>query len=381
MRVIIEVQYALNPHRRGIPVYALQLTRRLLARKKYDYALTVFDKNKERGNRRCVEELFGEYNTPIYECNSESYRTLITDNSAYQNKSYNDYTSASGDIFHFLHFDPIPLKLDGKMIVTVHDVLPLIFPEFFPTYKGFIDIVWKRVLEIKPTIIADSQATKLDLMKHSDLNDIHVVPLGFDETVHYYDNNPSILADLGVSNPYILYCGGLDMRKNLVRILDAFELIAKQFPEISLVLAGKADANGTPILQRMENHKFKNRIISLGFVSDEQKRVLMSSALGFLFPSVYEGFGLPILEAMACGCPVITSNISSMPEVAGDAAILIDPYSTEQLAYEMERVISSESLRKELKEKGLEHCKKFSWDKTAEMTEEVYKIATDIKGG
>jgi len=375
MKVIIEAQHVLTPHRRGIPVYAIQLTRRLLARKKFDYALTLFDKYKERGNRRCIDEFFGEYNTPIYECNSESYKTLFIDDSAYQNKSYNDYTGASGDIFHFLHIEAIPLKLNGKMIVTVHDVLPLIFPEFFPSYNRFINISWKRILEMKPTIIANSQTTKLDFMKHSGLNDIHVTPLGFDETVHYYENNPSILASLGINNPYLLYCGALDMRKNIIRILDAFEVIAKQFPEISLVLAGNVDSNGAPILQKIENHKFKSRIITLGFVSDEQKRILMSSALSFLFPSVYEGFGLPILEAMACGCPVITSNVSSMPEVAGNAAILIDPYNTEQLANEMERIITCKSLREELKEKGLEQCKKFSWDKTAEMTEDVYEIA------
>ncbi|MCL2661913.1 MAG: glycosyltransferase [Oscillospiraceae bacterium] len=95
----------------------------------------------------------------------------------------------------------------------------------------------------------------------------------------------------------------------------------------------------------------------------------------FLFPSLFEGFGLPILEAMARGCPVITSNVSSMPEVAGDAAILIDPYNTEQLTHEIERVVLSDTLRAEMKRKGLEQCKKFSWDKTAAMTEDVYKAA------
>ena len=103
--------------------------------------------------------------------------------------------------------------------------------------------------------------------------------------------------------------------------------------------------------------------------------MLYSNALAFVFPSLYEGFGLPVLEAMARGCPVIASNASSLPEVTGDAAILIDPHNVEQLAYEMERIITSESLQNELKQKGLEQCKKFSWDKTAEMTENVYKIA------
>ena len=111
----------------------------------------------------------------------------------------------------------------------------------------------------------------------------------------------------------------------------------------------------------------------LGYVTDEQKHTLYKSALALLFPSLYEGFGLPILEAMARGCPVITSNISSMPEVAGDAAILIDPYNTEQLAWEMEHLVSSETLREELRQKGIEQSLKFSWGKTAELTEAVYK--------
>jgi glycosyltransferase involved in cell wall biosynthesis len=225
---------------------------------------------------------------------------------------------------------------------------------------------------MEPAIIAVSQATKNDVIKLSKLQNIYVVPEGFDESVHYHEEDPEVLTALGIYKTYILYCGALDMRKNIIRILDAFDNIAKEFPEINLVLAGKADANATPMLQKLENHKYKERIITPGFVSDEQKRALMSGATVFLFPSLYEGFGLPVLEAMACGCPVITAGNTSLPEVGGDAVIYIDANNTEQLAYEIERIITSESLRDELRQKGFKQSKMFSWDKAARMTEEVY---------
>ena len=144
------------------------------------------------------------------------------------------------------------------------------------------------------------------------------------------------------------------------------------------MLAGAKFYGDSVIIEKISSSSSSSRIIMCGYVTNEQKRALMSGALVFVFPSLYDGFGLPVLEAMACGCPVITSNASSLPEVAGDAGILVNPLDIEQIASEIERVINSDSLRAELRKKGFEQSKLFSWDKTAEKTEEIYRIAQNL---
>ena len=140
------------------------------------------------------------------------------------------------------------------------------------------------------------------------------------------------------------------------------------------MLAGKPTWDDpAPIYQSIENSPFRDRIITPGYIDTDTKRILYSNALGLVFPSVCEGFGVPVLEAMACGCPVITAGNTSLPEVGGDAVIYVNAGETDQIAFEMERVVSSESLRNELRGKGFEQAKKFSWDKAAEQVERVYK--------
>ena len=175
----------------------------------------------------------------------------------------------------------------------------------------------------------------------------------------------------------MLYLAAIDIRKGIDIILEAYHAMQRTFPEIGLVIAGAVDEGYSTLPRQMWELSSSPKVLLVGYVTDDQKRALMSGAELFLFPSKYEGFGLPILEAMACGCPVITSNVSSMPEVAGDAGILIDPYSAEELAHEIERVLGSESLRSELRKRGLAQAAKFSWDKTAEQTEAVFQLAKE----
>ena len=379
MKVILEAQTACNKTPRGISYYSIQLIRQLLKRRKYEYELTFFDGDRTRNNLQYINNYFSEFDVPVHECNSLDYRIMQSDNSIFAQKSYNDYTGAYGDVFHFMHLISIPANLQGEMVVTIHDLLPVIFPEFFiEGFQSIFELGIKRLNDAKPTVIADSSATKEDVVKFTNIppENIYVIPLAYDDTKFFPVKNDAILHQLGLEDsPYLLYLGGIDMRKNIVRIIEAFECIAEKFSDIKLVLAGGMDWNANPILSNLNDSKHRSRIVITDYVTDEQKQALYAGATAYLFPSLYEGFGLPVLEAMACGCPVITSNVSSLPEVAGEAALLVDPYNTEQLVHEMERIIISESLREELKCKGFEQCKKFSWDKTAEMTEEVYKIA------
>jgi len=205
---------------------------------------------------------------------------------------------------------------------------------------------------------------------------IFVIHNGIDKDIHFPESNGEVLKSFGISRPYYIYIGEMgEYRKNVFRIISAFEKEAEKNKDIQLVFAGYN--RSTSLETVIGKSRFNDRIILTGYVTDEQKRALLSDAVALLFPSLYEGFGLPIIEAMACGCPVITSNISSMPEVAGDAALLIDPYNVEQLAYEMERVLEFSSLRNELIERGFKNCERFSWEKCAVETEKVYKIADE----
>jgi len=378
MKVIIEAQHVCEENPRGIAIYGIQLIRRLLDRRVNQYGLAFFDGNRERNNRKWMDKYFGEFAIPLHECNSLSYKQLAVDDDVYHEKSYNELTGASGDIFHFLHVITVPRLIYGKTIVTIHDLLPLRYPAYFIGYQHLNDsfpACAKRIRDIQPTIIADSESTKSDIIYFLGVSPdrIHVIPLAYDGDACFPQKDGSTIRALGINAPYVLYLGAIDARKNIIRIIDAFKAVVQRFPDIKLVLAGAPNINAKETLASIDSTPIRSNILLTGYVTDQQKRALYAGAIAFLFPSLFEGFGLPVLEAMACGCPVITSNVSSMPEVVGDAAVLVDPYRVEQLAWEMERLIQSETLRKELIQKGFAQCAKFSWDRTAEMTEEVYR--------
>jgi glycosyltransferase involved in cell wall biosynthesis len=171
---------------------------------------------------------------------------------------------------------------------------------------------------------------------------------------------------------YFLFVGRLEERKNIIGIVEAFEILKKKY-EIShkLILVGKYGYGGERIRERVISSEFKNDIILTGYVSEEEKYYLLRSADVFLFPTFYEGFGLPILEAESVGTPVITSNISSMPEVAGDSAVLVAPKDPAEIAEAIQKLISNESYKNDIIEKGFENVKRFSWEKCAREVADV----------
>ena len=162
---------------------------------------------------------------------------------------------------------------------------------------------------------------------------------------------------------YLLAVGSLQPRKNLDRLLKAWKIVSPKFKDVQLMIIGEGDK----IFSSTGINEIPERVKMLGYINDTNLVALYSGAIGFVFPSLYEGFGLPILEAMACGTPVITSNLTSMPEIAGDAALLIDPYNINCLAEAMEMILSSESLRNDLKEKGFKRVKEFSYELNAKF--------------
>ncbi len=391
MKVNIEAQYVCTKNLRGIPYYIINLVEGLVKRNQNEYAVSFFDYRKERNNRAYIEKYLNraiENNLRIKECNDINYKSIMDGNatgdiSKYNARFYHEYFDEKFDIYHFPSMQNIPQNCDSKIMVTIHDIMPLI-SEYEKAWTDDIRAQFINSLEyVKKRndiqIITDSLHTKKDLLERTDIlsERMHVVPLAYNPQTHYVDKNQTVISDMGIDKPYVLYLGALDYRKGILSILDAFEMVKERNKDIKLVLAGGLDYSGVLIKERLNNYKYIDDVILPGFVNDEQKRVLMSCAEVFLFPSEYEGFGLPVLEAMACGAPVITTNVSSLPEVGGDAAMYVTPKQPEELANAIEQMLVSECLRQDYIARGFEQCKRFSWDKTAAMTEEVYKIAYD----
>jgi len=186
-----------------------------------------------------------------------------------------------------------------------------------------------------------------------------------------------ILHQYGIKDPFILYVGTLEPRKNIPTLIHAFAKVKKDgFPQKLLLIGGKG-WKYEEIFSAINELSLTDQILIPGYVPDEDLVYFYNVADLFVYPSLYEGFGLPPLEAMACGTPVITSNKSSLPEVVGDAALLVDPLDVRALAGAIERVLANEELRAQLSERGLKRAKFFSWKKTAERTWEVYRAVGD----
>jgi glycosyltransferase involved in cell wall biosynthesis len=183
-------------------------------------------------------------------------------------------------------------------------------------------------------------------------------------------------------SPYVLYVGTLQPRKNVKMLIDAYTMMRRKTGiGHKLLMIGKPKYRFAPVFDAIKASGFENDILFTGFVTDDDLPMYYNAAEVFVFPSRYEGFGLPVLEAFGCGTPVITTTSSSLPEVAGDAAVLVDPYDTEALADAMENVLGNEKLRTKLRADGLARAAEFSWERTARMTMDVYeRVLTESVG-
>ncbi|MCM8785119.1 MAG: glycosyltransferase family 4 protein [Candidatus Omnitrophica bacterium] len=277
-------------------------------------------------------------------------------------------------------------NLYGKQIVTVHDLIPLIYPYLteplsFQEFKFNITKVIKRA----DKIITVSYSTKKDIIKFFNISPemIEVIHLAADEIYRPIEDEKVIdyiKKRYGVDDRYILYVGTIEPRKNIPRLIDAFVIVKEKFPEYKLVLCGKIGWKSDFFYRKIREvpEKIKKDIILTGYVPLSDLPYLYNRCEVFVYPSLYEGFGLPVLEAMRCGVPVITSNVSSLPEVVGDAGILINPENKEEIVEAILSVLNSEDLKKTLSRKGLERAKLFSWEKTAKETIGIYKKIAQI---
>lgn len=271
------------------------------------------------------------------------------------------------DVFHC--WDYLIPSSNCKKIVTIHDITPIIYSETHT--KKIVNnfkLVIHKIKKEKINVITDSQSSKKDLAKYCGIEEdkINVVYLGRKESWEGKWGRGD-RGDRGNLWKYILSVGTREPRKNLKRIIEAFDLIVEKYPELELVIAGRYGWGED------ENQKYKEKIKILGYVQEKDLAELYENAICLVYPSLYEGFGLPVLDAMSLGCPVITSNISSLPEVGGNAVLYVDPKNTEDIKNSMIRIIESDELREHLINKGLEQAKKFSWEKCARETRKTYE--------
>jgi len=269
-----------------------------------------------------------------------------------------------------LLFCPIPeapIAAGCRTVVMVHDFIPLRFPHrrsFLTLYFQFY-LPW--ILKQADHILCNSHSTAQDIQAFCAIPDrrITVIPLAHNAEQFYPQNLPH--------QNYFLYVGRPDPHKNLRRALEAFAQIAPH-TDAEFWIGGSADSRYTPQLQAfVDSQSLGDRVKFLGYVSDRDLPRLLNQALALVFPSLWEGFGLPVLEAMACGTPVITSDQSALPEVAGDAALLVDPYSVPSIASALEAIVTEPGLREELRGRGIVQAQRFSWQTTGEKTVKVLR--------
>ncbi len=267
-------------------------------------------------------------------------------------------------------------------VVTVHDIIPLLFPSLHPHASEliFFRYLLPRVLRRSSAVIAVSQSTKKDIIKlyHLPAEKVHVIYEGYDMELFYpHQDTQNITKVYGLEH-YIHYGGNVLPHKNVATLIRAFGLIASKVPH-QLVLQGRRDSKYAADLETMvAKLGLEGRVVFLGYVPLNHLPYLYSGATVFATVSLSEGFGLPPLEAMACGTPVVASKTSSLPEVVGDAGILVDPNDAEQIAEALLGVIEHPDLRAELSRKALNRAALFSWNKTARQTLEVLQsVARD----
>jgi glycosyltransferase involved in cell wall biosynthesis len=268
----------------------------------------------------------------------------------------------------------LPIVHPRCSVATVHDLGYLYFPEAHPPrQRWYLDRSTRWHARVAAQLLADSEATRRDLIEryHADPDRITVAYPGLDPAVKRVDNSGEIArvkAKYRIDGDYLLYLGTIQPRKNLQRLIAAFLQLPTS--HLQLLAAGKRGWYADTLLKQASD-----RVKFIGYVDAADKNALLSGATAFVFPSLYEGFGFPVLEAMACGVPVLCSNTSSLPEVAGEAAVLVNPVDTDDIARGLREVTRNEDLRRALIEREYQQAQKFTWQACADVALSVFEKA------
>lgn len=282
------------------------------------------------------------------------------------------------DLFHG-PVNALPRGLACRSVVTVHDLALFRWPEQVTGRRyHYLTRAVRDAVRLAARVLAVSEATKHDLVELLGIPSerIAVTPLGVDQRFRppAMEALAAFRARVRLTGPYLLAVGTLEPRKNLTRLLEAFASLTAEFPH-QLVLVGPEGWRNTELQATLDRLDLGDRLRFTGFVPDDDLPSWYAAAELFVIPSLYEGFGLPLLEAMACAAPVVAGNTSALPEVAGDAAVLIDPTSVDAIAAGIRRVLGSRDLQRRLAQAGRERARAFTWERTAAATAAAYREA------
>lgn len=284
------------------------------------------------------------------------------------------------DLLHAT-FVPPPWSPTGY-VLTMHDISTIVHPEFYPpALRWRTNTLMRRGLRHARQILCVSASVRDDVAAYWGIppERLAVAYHGVDPRFQPLEPTQAramVRQTHGIDQPYILYVGRLEQRKNIVRLLEAFHRVRHAgHAEVKLVLIGRREWVWEEIDTTMARLGLREHVLELGFFEHHTLPAFYSAAEMLVFPSLWEGFGLPVLEAMACGCPVITSNLTCLPEVAGGAALLVDPYAVDDLAQAMQRVLTDTACRAALRVRGLERARFFTWQQTAQQTLAAYARA------
>ena len=361
---------ALPPQPAGAGIYTINLIRSLAA---LDTDIEFYIFAQQSGRRLIETENIGLLNWVILPDKSPP-RRLIWEQTGLPGL----VRKTELDLLHSLHYTR-PVSLECSSVVTFHDMTFFLYPKYHTFFKRmYFPAAMRKSARSADALISVSENTKKDIVQYLDVPDskIHVV-------YHGVDNRFAPISDRGqlgaISQKYILpaefilYVGVVEPRKNLISLLNVFHNLLKSFKNLRLVIAGQPGWGYNEVREIIAKLNLQDHVQLTGFIPPEDLPAIYNLARLFVYPSLYEGFGLPVLEAMACGTPTITTSTSSLPEIIGDAGKLVPPNDDRALLEAMQNLLEDEREQSKLSKKGLKRAARFTWDRAARETCTVYR--------
>ncbi|OGI26641.1 MAG: hypothetical protein A2359_00790 [Candidatus Moranbacteria bacterium RIFOXYB1_FULL_43_19] len=374
MRIGIDLRCLEEEKISGVGEYALEIVRNLLEIDRENQYVIFSNSFKEKGKNFSFLENYPHVKVSRFRYSNKLLNLLLW----YFGWPKLDELIGDADIFFAPNINFLAVSKNCKLVTTFHDLSFERFPEFFTAKTRlwhFYFVNPRRIAQRSNRVIAVSRSTRNDLNEiyKIDAGKISVIQHGVSEDYKIISRNDSKMLEVQkkYSLPYkfILYLGNIEPRKNIESFVRAFSKLQKDDPALrkyKLVLVGKT----SPLCEDMAA---KNDILAVGYIDREDRPFVYNLASLFVYPSFFEGFGMPVLEAMACGTPVIASNNSSIPEIAGKSALMISPNRSDELCKAIRNILSNDKLYNRLRERGLKQSKNFSWKKCAEKTLEIFK--------
>ncbi len=382
MRIGIDVRCLAEGKRTGVEEYTLALLEELFSKNQDDEYILFFN-----AWRKTLPETILRLTEAYPHVRLRAFRfpnKLFNLSLWYLNWPKLDQLIGGTDIFFLPNLNFAAVSGKTKLVVTAHDLSFELFPETFSLKQRLwhFCIDFRRLLRHADAVIAVSQSTKNDLIGYGISEEkITVIKNGIGPQFRVISrNDPELVVvkeKYALPYKYILYLGTFEPRKNILAILRSFEELSRlndeRFAKYALVLAGTRGWKCDAVFEAIKHSPYRDRILTPGFIDDRDKAALYNLATVFVYPSVYEGFGFPPLEAMACGVPTITSHSSSLPEIIGNAGILIDPYQPEELFLALKELLADQELRQTFQSEGIVRAAEFSWLQTGEKTLDLFR--------